>query len=127
MVIAMKFLIRNAPLREIKRLSPSDYAFDSSLIRIRRTPTCDLIFYEDFENMSSNELAKVILEYNLDPDRVGVIIDEVKIIHNPYILRKTQKIINPSKIYIRPKNTVRTTKMIREAIEKLMKKGLLRT
>lgn len=118
----MKYIIRNGfPLREIKRLDTKDYTFDPSLVRVLRTPTNDLIFFEDFDTLSSDQLTRVILEYGLDPDRVGVIIDEVHIVHNPYIIRKTQKIINPSKIFIRPNKTVRTTKMIREAIESLMK------
>lgn len=119
----MKHVINNSPLQEIKRLSPSDLSFDASLVRIKRTNTHDLIFFEDFDKLSSNQLTKVILEYNLDPDRLGVIIDEVKVLNNPHILSKTKKVINPSKIYIRPVDDTRYTKMIEEGINHFIEFG----
>lgn len=113
----MKFLIKNSPLKEIKRLPVIENSFNSSLIRIKRIRDNDLILYEDFENLSPNDLTKVILEYNLNPDNVGVLIDEVKILDHPYILSKTKKMVHPSKIYIKPVSTTRSTKMIKEGID----------
>lgn len=112
----MKFIIKNAPLHEIRRVPYSDISFDTDVIRIQRTSNNDLIFFEDFDNLSSKELTKVILEYDLDPDKIGVVIDEVRVLDNPHILSKTKKVLNPSKIFIRPVDTTRSTKMIEEGI-----------
>ena len=113
----MKFVIRNTFFQEFNRLLPADLAFDPSLVRIQRTKSHDLIFFEDYENLSTDNLTQVILNYNLDPDRLGVVIDEVRIINNPHILKNTKKIINPSRIFIKPISTVRSTKMIKEGID----------
>lgn len=114
----MVHVINNGTILEnIQRLLPTDMDINIDQVRIRRTPNIDLIFYEDFEKMSSNDLTKVILEYNLDPDRIGVIIDEVKVFNNPHILYKARRVINPNKIYIRPISTARATKRITEAID----------
>lgn len=110
--------INNGTILEgIQRLLPIDMNINIHDVRIQRTPNIDLIFYEDFDKLTSNDLTKIILEYNLNPDKLGVIIDEVKVFNNPHMLYKARRVINPKKIYIRPVSTARATKKITEAIE----------
>lgn len=117
----MKYIIRNSLLKDIPRLLIEDMKFDPALVRIKRIRHNDLIYFEDFNNLSSNELTKVILEYNLNPDNIGVVIDEIKVLDNPHILSKTKKIVNPSKIFIRPVDTTRSTQRIQEGINEFIK------
>lgn len=103
-------------INKLPRLNSID--FDVTKVRLQEISNdITLIFFDDFEQLSESNLASVILHYNLDPDKVGLVIDEVKIIKDPYIYKKAKYVINPSKVYIRPIHTHHLSRMVENSIQ----------
>lgn len=109
----------NEPILNIlPRLVSTDISFDVSKVRLQEISNdFTLIFFDDFDKLNESNIASVILHYNLNPDKVGLVIDEVKIIKDPYIYKKAKHIINPSKVYIRPIHTHHLNRMVENSIQ----------
>ena len=109
----------NEPILNIlPRLVSTDLSFDVSKVRLQEVSNdLTLIFFDDFNKLNESNLASVILHYNLDLDKVGLVIDEVKIIKDPYIYKKAKHVINPSKVYIRPIHTHHLSRMLENSIQ----------
>ena len=109
----------NEPILNIlPRLVSTDLSFDMSKVRLQEVSNdLTLIFFDDFNKLNESNLASVILHYNLDLDKVGLVIDEVKIIKDPYIYKKAKHVINPSKVYIRPIHTHHLSRMLENSIQ----------
>lgn len=111
-------IINEPLLSKLPRLVNTDKKFDCTKIRLQEISNGNtLIFFDDFDQLTESNLTSVLLHYNLDPDKVGLVIDEVKIIKDPYIYKKAKHVINPSKIYIRPITTHHLSRMVEESIE----------
>lgn len=109
-------------INKLPRLNVTDSSFDVNKVRLQEISNdITLIFFDDFEQLSEANLASVILHYNLDPDKVGLVIDEVKIIKDPYIYKKAKHVINPSKVYIRPIHTHHLSRMVEDTIQEYIK------
>ena len=105
-------------LNILPRLVSTDLSFDVSKVRLQEVSNdLTLIFFDDFNKLNESNLASVILHYNLDLDKVGLVIDEVKIIKDPYIYKKAKHVINPSKVYIRPIHTHHLSRMLENSIQ----------
>ena len=102
----------------LPRLRSTDMQFDVSKVRLQEiSNNLTLIFFDDFNLLNESNLASIILHYNLDPNKVGLVIDEVKIIKDPYIYKKAKHVINPSKVYIRPIHIHHLSRMVENSIQ----------
>lgn len=111
-------VVNESILNILPRLVSTDISFDVSKVRLQEISNdFTLIFFDDFNKLNESNIASVILHYNLNPDKVGLVIDEVKIIKDPYIYKKAKHIINPSKVYIRPIHTHHLSRMVENSIQ----------
>ena len=79
-----------------------------------------LIFFKDYKKLvegSSVSLFQVINHHRLDPDMVGLIIEEIDVINNPHYLNDAKHYVNPKKVYIRPMSTKKSRKLCEEALD----------
>ena len=116
----MVWYINNTPFQDpLPRLLPQDVDFDVQSVRILKINEGQhLILYDDYND---SMLSKIMLKYGLNPDNVGLVLDEIKVIKSPHILVHAQKLVHPSKIYIRPVNVFRSKHKITEGINSFIK------
>jgi hypothetical protein len=75
------------------------------------------IFLDDYVSLvESGRESLIYSHYHVDPSKLGVIVDEVRLINNPHYLKSKKKYIKNTKVSIRPLNTKHQTRLIEDAI-----------
>lgn len=96
----------------LPRLDPRDVS-DFQVRILKLNEDIHLIYFDDYDD---SILAKVILENRLNPDKVGLVIDETKVVRNPNLYIKARTIVSPNKLYVRQIHSIQSKKKITEAL-----------
>lgn len=113
-------------LSDIPRLPIRENQITVDDVRVIKLREGHLIFFDDYERILEQGgplLAQVIHKYGIDPDKLGLIVDEVRLIRKPHLCKIAKNACPSGKLFIRRINTARTTKLAEEALEYFYENG----
>ena len=112
----IKFVDQPSVLDSLPRMQYRDMTIEEARL-IESLDGTVYIFLDDYISLvESGKEALIYSHYHVDPSKLGVIVDEVRLINNPHYLRNKKKYIKNTKVSIRPLNTKHHTKLIEDAI-----------